>query len=186
MQRVLDVGCGPGGWVLDVAFAYPKTHVVGIDVSPIMIEYAHAQAWAQGLNNAHFQVMDVRERLAFPDQHFDLINIRLLASVLPTYAWPPLIQACRRLLRPGGILRLTEAENGVTTRATWERIGGLCMQAMCQSVATALLLVGRRWPLPPCCARCWSTRASRILKSVPMSSIYPPAPLPTWPSVGIS
>ncbi len=34
MQRVLDVGCGPGGWVLDVAFAYPRVQVIGIDVSP--------------------------------------------------------------------------------------------------------------------------------------------------------
>ncbi len=77
--------------------------------------------------------MDVREPLAFPDRHFDLITIRLLSSVLPTHAWPPLIQACRHLLRPGGILRLTEAENGVTTSAAWERIGTLCMQAMHQS-----------------------------------------------------
>ncbi len=133
MQRVLDVGCGPGGWVLDVAFASPKVDVVGIDVSHIMVTYGRAQAWAQGLENAHFQVMDVREPLAFPEQHFDLINIRLLASVLPTHAWSPLIQACRRLLRPGGILRLTEAENGFTTSAAWERIGSLCMQAMHQS-----------------------------------------------------
>ncbi|MEO6890611.1 MAG: class I SAM-dependent methyltransferase [Ktedonobacteraceae bacterium] len=133
MHRVLDVGCGPGGWVLDVAFAYPTVKVVGIDVSRIMVTYGRAQAWAQGLDNARFQMMDVCEPLAFPDQHFDLINIRLLASVLPTQAWSPLIQACRRLLRPGGILRLTEAENGVTTSAAWERIGGLCMQAMRQS-----------------------------------------------------
>ncbi|MBA2680934.1 MAG: class I SAM-dependent methyltransferase, partial [Ktedonobacteraceae bacterium] len=133
MQRMLDVGCGPGGWVLDVAFAYPKIQVEGIDVSHIMITYARAQAWSQGLDNAHFQEMDVREPLAFPDQHFDLINLRLLASVLPTHAWLPLIQECRRLLCPGGILRLTEAENGITTSAAWERIGSLCMQTMRQS-----------------------------------------------------
>ncbi len=133
MQRILDIGCGPGPWVLNVAYDFPTVQVVGIDVSRIMIEYAHAQAWAQGVNNARFLVMDVREPLAFPTQHFDLINIRLLSSVLPTHAWPPLIQECRRLLRPGGRLRLTEAENGVTTSAAWERIGTLCMQAMHRS-----------------------------------------------------
>src|SRR5689334_109931 len=29
IQRILDIGCGPGGWVQEVAYAYPEKEVVG-------------------------------------------------------------------------------------------------------------------------------------------------------------
>ena len=31
VSHILDIGCGPGGWVLDVAFAHSQINVVGID-----------------------------------------------------------------------------------------------------------------------------------------------------------
>src|SRR5713226_4502678 len=37
LHNVLDVACGPGGWVLDVAFAHPEIEVAGIDISKTMI-----------------------------------------------------------------------------------------------------------------------------------------------------
>lgn len=33
IKDVLDVGCGPGGWAQEVAFAHPETEVIGIDLS---------------------------------------------------------------------------------------------------------------------------------------------------------
>jgi len=59
--HVLDLGCGPGGWALDVAFIYPDAKVAGIDISQTMIGYANARAHAQLLTNASFGVMDIRE-----------------------------------------------------------------------------------------------------------------------------
>src|SRR6266849_9236521 len=47
-QRVLDVGCGTGGWLIEAAKTYPALSLlVGVDVSSLMIEYARAQAAAQ-------------------------------------------------------------------------------------------------------------------------------------------
>src|SRR5437588_5676239 len=57
IQRILDIGCGPGGWTLDVAYTYPDKEVVGIDISQTMINYARARARVQGLDNASFRVM---------------------------------------------------------------------------------------------------------------------------------
>src|SRR5579859_5211735 len=51
IHDILDISCGPGGWVLDVAQAYPEKWVTGIDISTLMIEYARYQAYSQGLNN---------------------------------------------------------------------------------------------------------------------------------------
>src|ERR1700690_900455 len=39
-RRVLDVGCGTGGWLIETAKAYPEIKLlVGIDVSKHIIEY---------------------------------------------------------------------------------------------------------------------------------------------------
>ncbi len=83
---VLDIGCGPGGWVFEVAFAYPGMNVVGIDISQTTIEYARAQAKVQLLDNASFKVMDATKPLAFPDNSFDFINARFIFSFMPASA----------------------------------------------------------------------------------------------------
>jgi len=109
IQRILDVACGPGGWVLEVAFAHPEIEVVGFDISQAMIDYANAQAQVQGLDNARFQVMNMLKPLDFPDGSFDLVNARFI-NFLPASAWPKLLQEFRRITRPGGFIRLTESE----------------------------------------------------------------------------
>src|SRR5450631_4133670 len=82
LETVLDIGCGSGGWVLDVAFAYPHIEVTGIDISKLMIDYANTRAHSELLSNISFGVMDINQPLAFPDASFDLINARFLFSVL--------------------------------------------------------------------------------------------------------
>src|SRR5438105_1031571 len=44
LHRMLDIGCGPGGWVQELAFAFPDKEFVGTDISEAMIKYARAQA----------------------------------------------------------------------------------------------------------------------------------------------
>ncbi len=128
MKTILDLGCGPGQWVLDVAFAYPDVEVAGIDISEIMVRYAAARARSQHLNNASFQAMDITQPLDFSDNTFDLINGRLIAF-LTSEQWAILLQECQRILRPGGVLRLTESEVSTTSPST-DKLFGLFYQAM--------------------------------------------------------
>ena len=130
VQHMLDIACGPGDWVLDVAFESPETEVIGIDLSRTMVEYARAQAGAQGLDNASFCVMDVLQPLAFPDDACDLVNARFLCGFMPTTAWPTLIKECVRVTRPGGVICLAEAENGISTSPACEHINTLCARAL--------------------------------------------------------
>ena len=37
VHTVLDLACGPGSWVLDVAYEYPAIEIVGTDISNRMI-----------------------------------------------------------------------------------------------------------------------------------------------------
>jgi ubiquinone/menaquinone biosynthesis C-methylase UbiE len=130
ISRVLDVGCGPGGWVHEVAAAHPSLEAVGIDISTIMIQYARVQAGVRGLDNARFEVMDATKPLQFPANSFDLINARLIFAFMPLDGWPRLVQECLRLLRSGGLLRLTECEWCITNGEAFERLNGMGTRAL--------------------------------------------------------
>jgi ubiquinone/menaquinone biosynthesis C-methylase UbiE len=133
MHSILDLACGPGGWVLDAAYAYPTAEVVGIDIDASLVQYARAHAWAQGLENATFQDMDITRPLAFPDHSVDLVNARFLFSVLHKNAWTPLVAECLRILRPGGVLRLTEMEKPICNTPAGEQMSALLAQALFQA-----------------------------------------------------
>ena len=131
VHDVLDMACGPGGWVIDVAFEYPEMQVVGVDISQQMIAYASALARVQRLGNASFSEMNLLKPLEFAEQSFDLVNGRLLMSFMPRTAWVGLVQECMRVLRPGGTLRLTEADNfGITNAPAYEKLNRLMVRAM--------------------------------------------------------
>ena len=115
IQAIVDLGCGPGGWVLEVAREHPDIKVTGIDISRSMIQFAQAQALSRGYGNAGFMVMDVKQPLLFEEASFDLVNERTLYGVMGPGEWPQLLAECKRVLRPGGIIRLTELEMPVTT-----------------------------------------------------------------------
>jgi ubiquinone/menaquinone biosynthesis C-methylase UbiE len=115
--RVLDVGCGPGDWGLELAAKYKDTgmKITGIDISNRMVQHATAQAESQETPSVEFQVMNALKPLQFPDATFDLVNMRLALAFIPRERWPFVIQECKRVLRPGGVFVSTEGENGTHT-----------------------------------------------------------------------
>jgi len=130
VHLVLDLACGPGGWACEVARLYPQMDVIGVDISEKMMRYASAHAQAQRLDNASFQVMNVLDPLEFPEASFDFVNARLLSSFMPVAVWPSFVQECIRITRPGGVIRLTEAEWQFTNNAAFERIADMMTHAM--------------------------------------------------------
>ncbi len=110
-RRVLEVACGTGGWVLEAAQTYPEMDVVGVDISTLLIDYSRTQAKELGLENrVEFRVMDALKKLEFPDNSFDLVNLRFGVSFVRTWDWPILLLEMQRVVRPGGTIRLTECE----------------------------------------------------------------------------
>lgn len=106
-KRILDLACGPGGWLLKVVQAYPEMSGIGVDLSSQMIRYARAQAEARGLA-VQFSIMDILKSWNFPDAYFDLVNARFINGMLPVVGWSRLFEECWRVLRPGGVVRHTE------------------------------------------------------------------------------
>ena len=68
-----------------------------------------------------FQVHDILQPLNFSAASFDLINARLIGFIKPEH-WPILLQQCQSLLRPGGVIRLTETDTPVTTSAALQKM----------------------------------------------------------------
>lgn len=110
-QNILDIACGPGEWVLEVAGRFPATRVTGIDISQNMITYARLTAQDQQLWNAQFGIMDATQPLDLPADTFDLIHARLIEGFLSTANWATLLADCFRLLRPGGVICTVEIDN---------------------------------------------------------------------------
>jgi len=110
VDHVLDIACGPGEWALEMAFTYPEITVVGIDPNEHMVAYARAQAQVQGLQNVSFQVMDIAKPLQFSTNSFDIVNAHLIAPYLCCENWACAVKEFMRVVRPGGMLRLTECD----------------------------------------------------------------------------
>jgi ubiquinone/menaquinone biosynthesis C-methylase UbiE len=57
VERVLDVGCGVGGWVQEIAGHYPAIEVIGVDRSAYFVE--QGQALVSDMRNATLLVKDI-------------------------------------------------------------------------------------------------------------------------------
>lgn len=112
LRGILDVGCGTGGWLCQTAQTYATVaRLVGVDISQKMVAYAQAQALSQGLaDRMEFSVMDVLRELTFPDQTFDLVNMRQGGSFIRTWDWPQLLQELLRVTCHNGVLRVVETD----------------------------------------------------------------------------
>jgi ubiquinone/menaquinone biosynthesis C-methylase UbiE len=65
---IVDIGTGSGKWVIEVAYEYSSTRVIGTDLSPIQDTEVPA--------NAEFILMDLTAGLQFDDGSTDLVQSR--------------------------------------------------------------------------------------------------------------
>ncbi len=54
--------------------------------------------------------MDALRMLEFPNNFFDLVNLRLGVSWMRKWDWPKLLSEFQRVTRPSGVVRITDAE----------------------------------------------------------------------------
>lgn len=134
--RVLDVGCGTGGWLIELAQTTPSCiMLVGIDASRTYVEYARTQAAAAHVDDrVEFHVMDALRMLEFPNDFFDLVNHRAATSWLRTWDWPKLLQEYQRVTHPDGVVRITEPDWMVESHSPADaRLAELWPQAFYQA-----------------------------------------------------
>ena len=103
-RRVLDLGTGTGVVALALAERYPEAEVVGVDLSPGMIEEARRKLSAELAGRVRFEVGDASS-LDCPDGDFDLV---VLSNMIPFAG------ELARVVEPGGVLVLSFSRGAET------------------------------------------------------------------------
>jgi SAM-dependent methyltransferase len=99
--RLLDVGCG-GGWaVVQIAERFPRTSCVGIDVEPYSVRLAQRLIEERGLADrcqAHARSVDQLGE----DDAYDVVTSFLVVHEIAPSLKPGAFAAVARALKPGG------------------------------------------------------------------------------------
>jgi ubiquinone/menaquinone biosynthesis C-methylase UbiE len=103
-ERVIDIGCGSGTTVLELAARVgPTGYVFGADVSKPSVEKARMRIAAAGVRQAEIMLCDVSTHI-FPAHNFDLVfsrfGVMFFADPVSTFA------SIRKAMKPDGRLAL--------------------------------------------------------------------------------
>ena len=108
IEEALDVGCGHGAFARELAAR--ADHVVGIDLSPVMIELARRRS--SHLSNVEFAVQDAAT-CELPQRRFGCVaSIAMLHHV----ALRPMLLRMRASVAPRGILLVQDLDDSTRLR----------------------------------------------------------------------
>ncbi|HWU90417.1 MAG TPA: class I SAM-dependent methyltransferase [Kofleriaceae bacterium] len=112
--KLLDVACGTGRTLHQLARAHPAMRLWGIDLSPAYIRIArrrlaHVDEVALAVENA--------EQLPFADATFDVATSVYLFHELPRRARRNVVRELHRVVRPGGLVVIEDSAQLVESAA---------------------------------------------------------------------
>lgn len=106
-ERVLEVGCGPGLFTVDVARQVgPKGRLIAVDLQPKMIARVDQRVVEAKLGNVETHVANAID-LPLEDESIDrAFLVTVLHEITDPHA---ALDELNRVLKPGGLLSITEA-----------------------------------------------------------------------------
>ncbi|HEU5383133.1 MAG TPA: methyltransferase domain-containing protein [Ktedonobacteraceae bacterium] len=106
-RSILDVGCGTGLWVREMAQQFPRAQVVGLDLELSNVANNHpANCW--------FVAGNILQGLSFSSERFDFVHQRLLVAALPAQAWPVVVKELVRVTSSSGWVEMLEIGQSMT------------------------------------------------------------------------
>jgi len=117
IKAVADIGCSVGVSTAYLREAYPDAEVTGLDLSPYFLSVAklleRERAVAAGPDNCKKPVRWVHgqaEATGFPEASLDAVLVTFVVHELPAEATRAVLAEALRVLRPGGVLAVTDID----------------------------------------------------------------------------
>ena len=104
--RILDVACGTGSALNQLALAHPDENYWGLDLSPFYLH--HAGRRLSHVRNLSL-VTENAEHMPLADASFDVVTSVFLCHELPARARRNVLREMRRVLKPSGLLVIEDA-----------------------------------------------------------------------------
>ena len=104
--RLLDIACGTGRTLKQLAAAHPRLRYHGVDLSPYYIRAA--RQLLRDIEDLSL-VVENAEDLPYKDEYFDVVTSVYLFHELPKNARRRVLAEAYRVLRPGGLLVLEDS-----------------------------------------------------------------------------
>lgn len=98
---LVDVGCGPGKFTIELANALKFVRIKGTDVSPNMIGQAKRELEIQSIENVQFDVCPAEDMSWSDPNSVDMITA---AQCSHWFDFKKFLESAHRVLRPGGTL----------------------------------------------------------------------------------
>ncbi|CAG8499530.1 5523_t:CDS:2 [Diversispora eburnea] len=103
-MNVLDVGCGPALWIMEMATFFPLSNFTGVDIVQL---YPHDCM----PKNLDFIQANILDGIPFENESFDFIHIKDCLPYFPgKLSKEQVFSELVRLLKPGGWLEIIEFE----------------------------------------------------------------------------
>lgn len=125
LKNVLELDCRTGRWVLDFAQSYPDANVVGLDSRPEAIKLARENAATGGFSRVQFYEAGLTEPLILERSIFDHVRFFCLRRSLSPFKWRPLLQECKRVMKPGASINLLIFSPWLTSSYACQRFAQL-------------------------------------------------------------
>jgi SAM-dependent methyltransferase len=101
-SRVLELGSASGGNLLPLAYEYPHSEFLGVDLSPVQVEQGRRAISALGLTNVRLETGDIAE-LELDAASYDYIICHGVFSWVPPAVSDAILRVCAHALSPNGI-----------------------------------------------------------------------------------
>ncbi|CAG8581784.1 7539_t:CDS:2, partial [Ambispora leptoticha] len=102
--KILDVGCGPGTWIIEMAKTYPSCTFTGVDIDI-------TSTLREPPNNVEFIEANILNGIPIKSGEFDFVVMHFLNGCFTMRQWESmLIQEVARVMKPGAWLEWMETD----------------------------------------------------------------------------
>ncbi|KAI8979564.1 S-adenosyl-L-methionine-dependent methyltransferase, partial [Mycotypha africana] len=102
---VLDIACGNGIWIMEMATDFPDSQFFGIDINTNYPKTIKPP-------NTNFLQWDIlnSKGVPFPNEYFDYIFMRQVYTCFSAEDWKTVMMEVKRLLKPGGYVEFRDLD----------------------------------------------------------------------------